>query len=75
MSAPHDVTRDRQLVELARGLERLMAKRRKLLGALRALDDDIRTSRTLLNTMTAPELPSMADRGELPNDGQVPLDA
>jgi len=68
MSAPPDLRRDRQLVELARGLERLMARRRKILAQLRAIDDDIRTNRKLLNSMTQPELLATVDLGELPGD-------
>ena len=66
MSTPPDLTRDRQLVELARGLEQNMAKRRKLLAGLRALDDDIRTTRRLLNQLTQPDLLSTVELGELP---------
>ena len=53
MTAPTDPQRDAQLVKLARHLERVMGRRRKLLAQLEVLDADIRTTRNLIRSMTS----------------------
>jgi predicted nucleic acid-binding Zn-ribbon protein len=68
MSVPTEPTRDRQLVALARSIEVLGARRRRLLRDLRELDEERKRLRKLLDDMLQPELLSMPDRGPLPND-------
>lgn len=72
MSAPNDPARDRQLVALARTLEILRGRRRRLLREVAKLDGEIRTTRKLLDSFIAPELPGATERGELPGDGHDP---
>jgi hypothetical protein len=68
MSTPTEPTRDRQLVALAKAIEVLGARRRRILRDLRELDDERRKLRKLLDDMLQPSLPQAVDRGALPND-------
>ena len=68
MSVPHELTRDRQLVALAKSIEVLGARRRRILRDLRELDEERKRLRKLLDDMLQPSLPSVPDRGSLPND-------
>jgi len=52
-----------ELVRLARSLERLMARRRKVLVKVAELDHEIRTTRRMLNELTKP---FTVESGELP---------
>lgn len=52
------------LVRLARGLERMLARRRKIRSQLADLEHDIRTTRKFINDLTSPYTP--VDAGELP---------
>jgi hypothetical protein len=67
VSSP-DPLRDRQLVALARAIEVLRGRRRRVLKELAELDSQIRTHRKLLDGLLQPELPSGRQIGELPGD-------
>lgn len=57
----------RELVRLARQLERSIARRRKLREKLAIIDAEIKRDRSLIAQLSqAPELPIEADAGALP---------
>ena len=68
MSVPHEPTRDRQLVALAKSIEVLGARRRRILRDLRELDVERKRLRKLLDDMLQPSFPVVGDRDPLPND-------
>lgn len=47
-----DQVQSLELVKRARELERLLVRRRKVLGTLRTLDDEVRRSRKLLRDLS-----------------------
>jgi hypothetical protein len=51
-----DLTRDQQLVKMARQLERYLAKRRGLVRQASKLDDSITETRALMRGLTTPPL-------------------
>lgn len=69
----------RDLVTAAKRMERLRARRRRLLDTLDALDDDIRTLRLVIEahvaTLSAPASNVTNERGDLHDPGPVPDDA
>lgn len=50
-----DVMTKQELVKQARSLERMLARRRKIVAALTALDDQVRHARHLIRDLTAPD--------------------
>lgn len=62
MSASPDVLRDRELVRLARQLERLRARRRRQLATVRQTDAAIRECERFLRGLLSPLDPSMVER-------------
>lgn len=71
---PADPSRDRQLVSLARELERLLARRRKLRAQVVGVSDAIDRARDLIRSMTVAEPRLPFEAGELPGpvaDGLV----
>jgi hypothetical protein len=68
------------LVKAARNLERLLARRRRVLVTLRGLDDELRAERKLLRDLSAPLLADvyapLAEEGHVPGTlSKIVLDA
>jgi len=68
MSLPNEPTRDRELASLARALDALGPRRRRLVLELAAIEEERRRLTRLLQQLMQPDLPVVPDHGLLPGD-------